>query len=115
MRSHSSRARRQMRRLLGIGIGAAIGFSAQAAFAGSCGDLRSFVGTVREAGGKHLMVERGGNASRFTRASDSVVTDEAGSGVASWSGLRAGMRVKVCWAFEDSPRAARRVFIMTSR
>jgi len=81
------------------------------AHAGSCGALRSFTGTVVEAGRDGLAVERGGSTTRFARAAGATVVDESGGGVAGWGDLRAGLRVVVCWAFEDVPRAARRVFV----
>ncbi len=82
-----------------------------AAWAGSCGALRSFNGIVKSASGGSLSVERGGRTTSFKKASGARVVDEGGTGVSGWSKLRPGLRVNVCWAFDDEPRAARIVFV----
>jgi hypothetical protein len=82
-----------------------------AAWAGSCGALRSFSGLVTAASGGSLAVERGGRSRSFQKASDVRVVDEAAAGVSKWGELRPGLRVVVCWAFDDDPIAARQVFV----
>jgi len=81
------------------------------ASAGSCGDLRSHAGVVLSASGRTLIVERGGGTSSFQPAPNVRVVDEADAGVGGWSGLRSGQSVTVCWAFDDTPRMARIVYV----
>ncbi len=90
---------------------AAFGMAPAAAWAGSCGDLRAFAGVLTAASGGSISVERGGRSTAFQKSPRTRVIDEAGTGVSGWGGLRKGLRVKVCWAFDDEPRAARTVFI----
>ena len=111
MRRRSARRARHTAVALGLGLLVGLG-PAAAAWAGSCGKLRSFAGVVTQASGRAISVERGGRSTSFQKASGAKVIDESGSGVSAWGGLRKGLRVKVCWGFDDEPRAARRVFVV---
>ena len=103
--------RRGRRCMLALLVCLALAGFAAPASAGSCGKLRSHAGAVTALRGDTLTVARGGGTSSFKAAPSVRVVDEAGTGVGSWSGLRAGLRVTVCWAFDDTPRMARIVYV----
>ncbi len=90
---------------------AALGTAPAAASAGSCDELRSFAGILTAASGSSISVERGGRSTAFRKARGTRVVDDADTGVSGWGDLRKGLRVVVCWAFDEEPRAARIVFV----